>query len=129
MRIKTSLVVTCLAVAMLYPGSAQAISIPEFNKLPVAVQVNYVNALYEAVIKALVDAGRPEDAAKANQLLNRSTLGTERFLMALALLQADDAKTGKHSEVADAVVLALGKSDVKVPDSFSKLAEKIKAES
>src|SRR5579864_2241061 len=127
------LTASSLTLAVLFTGAAaQAMPIPQFKEMAPTVQANYINALVQNAETALArdhSRDRSADIDKVRQFFDKSNVGAERFFLALALMQVDDAKNRvenpnyEWSDAADAMVLALQKSGVELPDNFFTLAK------
>ena len=128
------LAATFLSVAMLFTGVAQAISIPQFDKMGPAGD-RYVADLVGAAERALTDAGRTDDEMRVRELFStnapdsKESIGMQQFYMTLARARVADANRAAQDpnaprvRVENILALALDKIyGIKLPQEFFTLA-------
>jgi hypothetical protein len=119
--LKNFWIANLLFAALLFSAEVHATTIVEFDKLTGSEKDQCITQLVSTAEKSLVDIGRPEDAAKINQLFSKSTVGAEQFYMTLAIARVADAKNSDAPRVTIEKVLAvcLEKNDgIKLPQKF-----------
>jgi hypothetical protein len=125
--IKKYLASTVLSAALLFTGAANAMQIPQFDKLAVDDQDTYVTLLAQGAAKGLYDHGDIKGGDKLVQLFNdgSNTGGGAQFwkyLDEVRIMNKNNAADPKNKEppyeVEHAVALMLKNNGIIVPVSF-----------
>jgi hypothetical protein len=137
-RVNKFLAATFLSAAMFIAGAAQAMEIPQFDKMADQDQADYIQALVDGAQKVLKDEGRGDLAAKMDQLFaeihhgDTMPLGMIEFEENLDRARVADAKnvirdpSAQRIEVEDAMAVTLQANHIDLPDAFFTVASKFK---
>ena len=133
-RFNKFLVAAFMSAAMLLPSMVQAMEIRQFDKMADQDQGDYIQVLVDGAQKVLIDVGRRDLAAKADQLFSEihhgdtMPLGMIEFEDNLARARVADAKrvikdpNARRLEVEDAMIVTMRKNGIELPPSFLAVA-------
>ena len=127
-----------LSATILWPAVAPAMRIPQFDKMALQDQADYIHALVDGAQKVLIEIRKNEDAAKIHKLFtqilpgDKSPVGLIEFERNLDRGRLADVKNlekdpnADRIEVEDAMAVTLKKNGINLPDSFFSVMKNFK---
>ena len=119
-----------LSAAIGFTSAAQAMELPQFDKMAQNDQAEYISELVSGAEKILTNEGKADQARKVENLFTTNapdgttSIGMSQFMLDLAKARLADAQRAlkdphaQRLEVEDVMAVTLQRNGIEMPDSF-----------